>query len=148
MNDGPKIIVDATVRIPNANVPGRAKVGKAACGVLIIDTDGQEYECSCYLGEMTVPQAEFQGLIFALDKASEVLRRNQHVNVWMDSELVVNWMNKTFKLKKEHIKPLFDKANALAQRFSSVAYFHHPRTAKLAQRADKLAQAAYEAHNS
>jgi ribonuclease HI len=148
MNDHPKIVVDATVRIPNANMPGRAKVGKAACGVVIIRTDGQVYEFSCYLGEKTVPQAEFEGLIFALDKASEILRRNQHVEVWMDSELVVNWMNKTYKLKKEHIKPLFDKANALAQRFTSVAYFHHPRTAHIAQRADQLARAEYEARNN
>jgi ribonuclease HI len=148
MSDVPRIIVDATCKIPDAHVKGRRSVGKAACGVLIIDRNGEEYESSSYLGEKTVPQAEFEGLIFALDKASEILRRNQHVEVWMDSELVVKWMNKDYRLKKEHIKPLFDKANDLAQRFESIKYFHHSREAELAKRVDKLAHANYEEHNT
>ena len=108
---------------------------------------GEEHEFSSYLGEKTVPQAEFEGLIFALDKASETLRRNQDIEVWMDSELVVKWMNKIYRLKKDHIKPLFDKANDLAQRFSSVKYFHHSRETELAKRADSLAHTEYERHN-
>lgn len=148
MSDVPKIIVDATCKIPNAHLKGRAGVGKAACGVLIIDGNGQEYEYASYLGEKTVPQAEFEGLIFALDKSCEILRRNQHVEVWMDSELVVKWMNKVYRLKKEHIKPLFDKACSLAQRFDGVTYFHHPREATLAKRADSLAQAEYMKHST
>jgi ribonuclease HI len=148
MSDVPRIIVDATCKIPDAHKKGRAGIGKAACGVLIIDKNGQEYEYSLYLGEKTVPQAEFEGLVFALDKASEIIRRNQYVEVWMDSELVVKWMNKDYRLKKEHIKPLFDKANDLAQRFEGIKYFHHSREARLAKRADGLAQAKYEEHNT
>ena len=91
MSNVPRIIVDATCQIQDIHIKG---VGKAACGVLIINTNGEEYEHASYLGEKTVPEAEFEGLIFALDKASEILRRNQHVEVWMDSELVVKWMNK------------------------------------------------------
>lgn len=60
MGDVPKIIVDATCKIPDAHKKGRAGTGKAACGVLIIDSDGQEFEYSSYLGEKTVPQAEFE----------------------------------------------------------------------------------------
>ncbi len=148
MSDVPRIIVDATCQIQDTHIKGRAGVGKAACGVLIIDTNGEEYESSSYLGEKTVPEAEFEGLIFALDKASGILRRNQHVEVWMDSELVVKWMNKVYRLRKEHIKPLFDKANDLAQRFEDVKYFHHSREAGLAKRADKLAHAKYDEHNT
>jgi len=143
----PKIIVDACCHIQNAHLKGRTGKGKAACGVLIIDNSGNEFEYSAYLGEKTPPQAEFEGLIFGLDKASEVLRRNQHLEVWMDSELVIKWMNRDYRLKKEHIKPLFDKAYELAQRFESVAYFHHSRDTKLAKRVDKLAHMEYEKHN-
>ena len=147
MNPPSKIVVDATCRIPDANKKGRGGVGESACGVLIIDDSGQEHEFSSYLGHKTVPQAEFEGLIFALDRASEVLRRNQKVEVWMDSDLVVKWMNKVYKLKKEHIKPLFDRANELAQRFASVEYYHHSRDCDLARRADALACAKYQEHN-
>lgn len=147
MSNVPKIIIDATCKIADAHKRGRPGVGKAACGILIIDTNGREYEYSTYLGEKTVPQAEFEGLVFALDKASEVIRRNQSIEVWMDSELVVKWMNRDYRLKKEHIKPLFDKANELAQRFESIKFFHHLRETRLAKRADKLAQAKFEEHN-
>ncbi len=148
MSDVPRIIVDATCKIQDTHIKGRTGVGKATCGVLIIDTNGEEYEHSSYLGEKTVPEAEFEGLIFALDKASGILRRNQHVEVWMDSELVIKWMNKVYRLRKEHIKPLFDKANDLAQRFKGVKYFHHSRETGLAKRADKLAHAKYEEYNT
>jgi ribonuclease HI len=147
MRQTSKIVVDATCRIPNADEKGRIGVGESACGVLIIDDAGIEHEFSSYLGNLTVPQAEFAGLIFALDKASEVLRRNQKVQVWMDSDLVVKWMNKEYKLKKEHIKPLFDRANELAQRFADVEYYHHSRDCYLAKRADGLASAKYKEHN-
>ena len=142
-----KIIVDATCKIPKANEKGRPGVGESACGVLVIDDAGAEQEFLSYLGHKTVPEAEFEGLIFALDKASEVLRRSQKVEVWMDSDLVVKWMNKAYKLKKEHIKPLFDRANELAQRFERVEYYHHSRDAPLAKRADAVAAAKYREHN-
>ena len=142
-----KIYVDACCQIEDAHLKGRVGRGKAACGVLIIDNSGNEFEYTSYLGEKTPPQAEFEGLIFALDKASEVLKRNQRIEVWMDSELVIKWMNKDYRLKKEHIKPLFDKANELSQRFEGVAYFHHSRDTELAKRVDRLAHSEYKKHN-
>src|SRR3990167_6931880 len=131
-----KIIVDACVYIPNAHIHGRAGKGKAACGVLIIDYSDQEHEFSKYLGEMTVPEAEFRGLIFALDQVAAVTRFD--IEVWMDSELVINWMTGKYRMKKEHIRPLFDEARKNAQRFNSVEYFHHSRETELGKRADKL----------
>ena len=97
-----------------------------------------------YLGEKTPPQAEFEGLVFALDKASEVLNRNKNIDVWMDSELVIKWMNKVYRLKQDHIKPIYDDANKKAQRFTEVKYFHHPRTSEYAIRADRLADNEYK----
>ena len=129
------------------HIKGRVGFGKSACGVLIIDSDGKELECAKYLGEKTVPQAEFEGLVFALDKASEFLNRHKGIEVCMDSELVIKWMNKEYRLKQEHIKPIYDEANQKAQRFTSVQYFHHPRTTQLAQRVDKLAKVEFEKYN-
>ena len=81
MSDCSRIYVDACCHIPNAHLIDRIGYGKSACGVLILDDKNNEYEFSKYLGDKKVPEAEFEGLIFALDKASEVLNRNQAVEV-------------------------------------------------------------------
>ena len=140
-----KIYIDACCHIPQAHKKGRAGKGKAACGILIIDDCNNEYSHSKYLGDMTVPEAEFHGLIFALDKATEYTR--WHIEIWMDSELVIKWMKKEYRLKKDHIKPLYDKATAYAERYKLVEYFHHGRNALLAKKVDKIAQSEYEKHH-
>ncbi len=147
MSDCSRIYVDACCHIPDANLKNRIGYGKSACGVLIIDNENKEYEFSKYLGDKTVPEAEFEGLIFALDKASEVLQRNQSIEVWMDSELVVKWMNKEYRLKKEHIKPLYDQAYALSQRFKSIKCYYHSRDSEFARKADRIAKIEYQKHH-
>jgi len=136
-----KIIVDARCHIPNAHIRGRLNKGKSSCGVLIINERGDEFEFKKYLGDMTVPEAEFAGLIFALDQTVSITRYD--VEVWMDSELVIKWMKREYRIKKEHIRPLFDTAKIYEQRFKSVEYFHHSNTSFLAKKAHKLAEEAY-----
>jgi len=136
-----KIIVDARCYISEANIHGRSNRGKSSCGALIINEKDEEFEFKKYLGEATVPEAEFKGLIFALDQAVSISRYD--VEVRMDSELVIKWMKGEYRMKKEHIKPLFDEAKKYEQRFKSVEYFHHPNTSILARRAHKLAEEAY-----
>jgi len=137
-----KIIIDACCHIKNAHIKGRSGKGKAACGVLIIDERDNEFKFSKYLGEMTVPEAEFRGLIFALDQAVAISRWD--VEVWMDSELVIKWMKGEYRMKKEHIRPLFDEAKKYTERFRSVEFFHHDRESKLARKVDNLAKQEYE----
>jgi ribonuclease HI len=137
-----KIVADACCHIQNAHIRGRSRRGKSACGVLVIDERGNEYEFKRYLGEMTAPESEFNALIFALDQAVSVSRWN--VEVWMDSELVIRWMLGEYRMKKEHIKILFDEAKRLSQRFTSVEYFHHSRETGLAKRAHALAEQAFK----
>ena len=137
-----KIIVDARVYIPEAHKLGRLTKGKSSCGVLVIDEKGEEYEFKKYLGEMTVPEAEFRGLIFALNQADSVSRYD--IEVRMDSELVIKWMRGEYRMRKEHIKPLFDEAKKYEQRFKSVEYIHHPKTSNLAKKAHRLAEEAYD----
>ena len=137
-----KIIVDARVYIPEAHMKGRLTKGKSSCGILVINERGEEFEFKKYLGEMTVPEAEFRGLIFALDQAVSVSRYD--VEVRMDSELVIKWMKGEYRMKKEHIRPLFDEAKKYEQRFKSVEYIHHPNTSYLAKKAHKLAEEAYK----
>lgn len=138
-----KLICDACCVVPNAHIRGRAGKGKAACGVVILDEDENIIvEKAKYLGEMTVPQAEYNGLIFAMDIAAGHCR--DHLDVWMDSELVIKQMNGEYGIKSENMKPLFDEVKKIAGRFNgNVQYFHHGRTTKWGKYADKLAKDEY-----
>jgi len=138
------IIFDACCHIPEAHIKGRTKKGKSACGVLIINNKNEEIEFKQYLGKCTPPEAEFKALIFALDKGSEIIKRNEDIEIRCDSELVIRWMTGEYRLKKAHIKPLFDEAKKLENRFKNVKYLHHSRNSSLGQKVDKLAQQAYK----
>ena len=134
-----KLICDACCKIPNANIKGRLNKGKAACGIILLDEAEQSIiQKGKYLGELTTPQAEYNGLIFGLDLAAGYCRNE--IEVWMDSELVIRQMNGEYGIKSDNMKPLFDEVKRLERRFKiEPKYFHHNRTAKLAKLADKVA---------
>lgn len=140
-----KICSDAHVVVQKAHEKGRLGYGKAACGVIIVEADGAEVAYSSYLGEKTVPEAEFHGLLLALDKACAHSR--DEIEIWLDSDLVVKWMTGKYRLKKDHIRPLFDKAKTLEARYKKVSYFHHSRETPLAKKADEVARQEYEKNN-
>lgn len=141
-----KIITDACCKIPNANIKGRLNKGKATCAVILLDEDDNIIDQkSKYLGELTVPQAEYNGLIFGLDCASGQCRGQ--IEVWSDSEFVVRQLIGDYGIKSENMKPLFDEVKNLERRFEKVFYFHHRRETKWAQAADKLANQEYAKHN-
>jgi ribonuclease HI len=142
-----KIACDACCHIPNAHVANRAGKGKAAAGVVFLDDKAATVnEFGVYLGDLTVPQAEYKALTQALDTASGICRGD--LDVWMDSELVVKQMKGDYGIKSENIKPLYDEVKRLENRFAKVRYFHHGRNAALAKRADQLAETEYKKHQS
>jgi hypothetical protein len=55
-------------------------------------------------------------------------------------------MNKEYKLHQAHIKPLYDQAISLSQRFASIQCYHHSRESEFAKRADKIADTEYKKH--
>lgn len=136
-----KLITDAVCRVKNAHLKGRESTGIAACAAIIIDEMGKEHNFSKFLGKMTTPQAEFQGLIFGLERILSFYQNPNEIEVeiFMDSQLVINWLNGIYRIKKTHIKPLFEKIKELEKQFKKVSYFHHSRELPLAQKADQLA---------
>lgn len=139
-----KMICDATCRIPDSKIPGiHYTRGKAACGYLIVDEQNNILaQGGKYLGELTVPRAEYEGLIFGLDMAVEFCRF--YVEVWMDSELVVKQMNGDYCIRSAPVKELFDQVKVREQRFlGAVKYFHHSRGSFWGRHADKMANEEY-----
>lgn len=139
-----KVICDACCRAPSNPFTGEMfHRGKSACGFIILDVEGQIIcEQAKYLGELNVSQAEYEGLIFALDRAVEFCRGE--VEVWMDSEVVIKQMNGDYCIRSSTAKQLFDEVKKREQRFiGPVKYFHHNRGSFWARHADKLANEEY-----
>ena len=140
-----KIITDACCRKFNTLTSNgfRNMRGKAACAFIFLDgADAIIEQRAKYLGECTAPQAEYNGLIFALDAAVEFCRGE--IAVWMDSELVIRQMNGDYCIRSEQGKLLFDEVKKLERRFlGQVRYFHHDRGSFWARAVDKLANGEY-----
>jgi ribonuclease HI len=138
-----RIITDACCRVPESrqHLSRYRARGKSACGYLLLSGETVVGQGAQYVGECTVTQAEYQGVLLALDQASAFCRRD--IEVWMDNEVVVGQLSGHYALRSELIKPLFDKVKQLELRYSRVSYFHHSRGSLWARAADKLANAEY-----
>jgi len=77
-----------------------------------------------FLGETTNNVAEWQGIIAGLEAVIANDLTGASVTMILDSLLVVNQMNGSWKVKQPHLKPLHATATALAKQCSSVL-FHH-----------------------
>lgn len=122
------------------NIDGASKgnPGPSAIGIVFYKENEIINEVSEFIGNQTNNFAEYTALIRAL----EISEQNGYENIEIrsDSELVVKQINKIYKVKDPDIKDLFNKVNALMEKFSSVKITHIPREEN--SKADKLANIA------
>ena len=137
------IVTDACCRIPALPNGLMAGSGKAASAFVFLDLNRQViYKQALFLGQMTPPQAEYNGLINALDAAAEYCRYS--LDIWLDSELVVKQLIGEYGLRSEPLKILYDQVKGLEKRFlGAINYFHHSRGSYWARYVDKLANEEY-----
>lgn len=104
----------------------RGNPGPAACGYVI---NGKAY--GEYLGEMTNNEAEYRGVIEALKKTIALIGKEKaaeaEIEVRMDSELLVRQFNGEYKVKGEHLQPLYVEVHNLTLDFKKVTFRHIPR---------------------
>lgn len=82
------------------------------------------------IGVMTNNQAEYMTLIEALEHLTEEMgsrRAFESVRIEGDSQLVLNQLRGTWKVKNQGLKPLYQWAKSLADQFASVNYVWHSR---------------------
>lgn len=101
---------------------------------------GEVIEVSGYLGETTNNVAEYRALVKALQVALE-LGANQ-IEVVSDSQLLVNQMLGTYRVKHPNLIPLHHRARELARQFRQFSIRHVPRAGN--KQADRLANAAVD----
>ena len=120
----------------------RGNPGDSAVGVFACDADDRPVAAfGRFLGTMTNNEAEYNGLLAALEWAHE--EDVQHLLVKSDSQLMVRQMNGQYRVKSANLKPLFADAKRRAQEFRRFAIEHVRREGNV--EADRLANLAMDA---
>lgn len=120
----------------------RGNPGPAGIGVRLETPDGEVVEeLADAIGVATNNQAEYQALIAGLELAID--RDAREVVVHSDSELVVNQMNGTYRVKDKTLQALFLAAQKLARQLPDVVFRHVPREQNA--EADRLVNQAIDA---
>lgn len=115
----------------------RGNPGPAAIGVFIVDDKGLEItRFGKTIGVATNNVAEYTAVISALEwikqKQEERIKnkesRIEKVNFFLDSKLVVNQLNRIFKIKEARLRELIIKIRRLEQEAGiNIFYVHIPR---------------------
>ena len=119
----------------------RGNPGPAGLGMVIEDDQGLRlWGGQRFVGTATNNQAEYLALIDGLRKAAEW--RPDRLEVYMDSQLVVEQVNGRWKVRHAELQPLHRQAQNLLRGFpnSSVAYVPRERN----RGADALANRAMD----
>jgi len=123
----------------------RGNPGPSAAGCVLNDSSGNQLLAKGYvLGRTTNNVAEYTSLVKAIE-AAEKLGAEQLV-VFSDSELLVKQINGQYRVKSELIKPLYEQAVNLLDRFKSWKVHHNTRNKN--KQADSLVNQALDTgHN-
>lgn len=108
---------------------------------MIDDADGQSlYRAGVFLGRATSNVAEYSALVHALTTALAL--GASEMQIYADSELLVNQINGTYKVKSLGLKPLYAEATDLLKQLDQWQCQHVYRDGN--QHADKLANLAMD----
>ena len=100
----------------------RGNPGPAGAGAYLLLEDGREFRLSEYLGESTNNVAEYTGLLIGLTAALK--HKVTHIECMMDSELLCKQLQGVYKVKAEHLKPLFLELQGLLRKFQKAEVKH------------------------
>ena len=119
----------------------RGNPGPAAIGVILTDEKGKVIkEYAQKIGRATNNEAEYEAVIFALQKAKLLFgkkkAKNMELEVRMDSEFATKQLNGEYKILDRKIEQLFLRTWNLKIDFNKIVFKHIPRSEN--QEADKL----------
>lgn len=129
----------ATIHIDGG---ARGNPGPGGAGVVIRNADGEiVFEAGFFLGRVTNNQAEYTGLI----KALEIAERSgiDEIEFNSDSELMVKQIHGDYRVKNEGLKPLYDDVMTKLARVKKWQIRHVRREQN--KDADAIANAAMDA---
>jgi phosphoribosylglycinamide formyltransferase-1 len=104
----------------------RGNPGPAAAGFVLNDSSGTQLQAKAYfIGRTTNNVAEYTSLVKALEAAGKF--GAEQIIVFSDSELLVKQINGQYRVKSELIKPLYEQAVSLLDKFKSWKVHHITR---------------------
>jgi len=123
----------------------RGNPGPAGIGVIFTDEKGNIIkEYGQKIGRATNNEAEYEAVIFALQKAKLLFGKKKaktmHLEIRTDSEFLTKQLNGQYKILDRKIEQLFLKTWNLKIDFNKVDFIHIPRTKNI--EADKLVNQA------
>ena len=124
-----------------ADGASRGNPGPASIGAVVYDETGREaHVVSRRIGRATNNEAEYQAAIAGLEAALAL--GVQHVELRMDSQLVVRQLIGHYKVRNTRLQPLFARLLELRRRFGVFDANSIPRAQN--RRADELANLALD----
>lgn len=125
----------------------RGNPGPAAIGVILTNTKGKVLkEYAQKIGRATNNEAEYEAVIFALQKAKLLFgkrkSKDMEIEARVDSELIVKQLNGEYKVLDRKIEQLFLKVWNLKIDFKQVIFKHISRSEN--KEADKLVNRALD----
>ncbi len=118
--------------IINTDGGSRGNPGPSALGVVF--SNGQGHVIKRFgktLGVKTNNEAEYEAVLFALQKARSLYGREKlksfDVEVRMDSELIIRQLNGEYKVEEERLWPYFMKLWNTRLDFGVITFRHVPR---------------------
>ena len=119
----------------------RGNPGQGGAGAVLVDDKGEVVATvRRSLGHCTNNIAEYRALIFGLEEA--LRKRYGRLNIFLDSELLVNQINGSYKVKNQTLKELMVEVRRLLSYFDSYSVRHIDRGQN--HIADKLANEAID----
>lgn len=123
----------------------RGNPGPAGIGVILTDDKGKVIkEYAEKIGRATNNEAEYEAVIFALQKAKLLFGKRKaktmEVDIKMDSQFVAKQLNGKYKILDRKIEQLFLKTWNLKVDFGKVKFTYIPRNKNL--EADRLVNQA------
>lgn len=123
----------------------RGNPGPGGLGV-VIQAGVKTWQFKKYLGETTNNKAEYCAMLFALEKARELISTHhlevERIVCYSDSELMVCQLTGEYKVKDVELGVLFVKVWNASQRLPKIEYRHIPRSQN--KEADSLANEAID----
>lgn len=106
---------------------GPTNPGFGGAGVVVVQGD-KKIGGYWYLGEKrTNNEAEYAALFYALKLGKKLKVHNNHVNIYGDSQLVINQVNSVWKNKKLHLQRLMGMVHSELSDYTSWSLEWIPR---------------------
>lgn len=110
--------------------------GHTTCAFVVTENGLVIKEKTEYLGIRTISEAEYYGVIRALEYIKHCKKVADFI-IYSDSEFIVKQLNQEYAVKAENMIPLYARAMELLT--SNITILHHPREAILGKLVDYLA---------